>query len=119
MESFATKLSSSNVVVIGLGRSGVAAARLAAKHGARVTGTDAVPTEKLSAEARALEAQGIRIVAGGHDGVRFDEADLVVISPGVPSFPALAAAEAAGTEVVGEIELAWRLLPDVPVIGIG
>jgi UDP-N-acetylmuramoylalanine--D-glutamate ligase len=119
MESFASKLSSSNVVVIGLGRSGVAAARLARKHGARVTGTDAAVAEKLSADARALEAQGIRIVAGGHDGVSLDEADLVVISPGVPSFAALFAAEAAGIEVIGEIELAWRLLPDVPVVGIG
>ncbi|NUO52426.1 MAG: UDP-N-acetylmuramoyl-L-alanine--D-glutamate ligase [Polyangiaceae bacterium] len=119
MESFATTLSSSNVVVIGLGRSGVAAARLAAKHGARVTGTDSAPLSKLSAEARALEAEGVRIVADGHEGIRFEEASLVVISPGVPSFPALAAAEVAGTGVIGEIELAWRLLPDVPVIGIG
>lgn len=119
MESFKTKLSSSKVVVVGLGRSGVAAAKLARSHGAEVVGTDAAPEAKLSPEARALEEEGVEIRAGGHERVRFDEADLVVISPGVPAFPVLAAAEAAGIEVIGEIELAWRLLPPMPVVGIG
>jgi UDP-N-acetylmuramoylalanine--D-glutamate ligase len=119
MEDFKTKLSSSNVVVVGLGRSGVAAARLARKLGATVVGTDSAPLERLSAEARGLTDQGIEVLAGGHDHVRFDEADVVVMSPGVPSIPAVEAAGAAGTEVIGEIELAYRLGPALPIVAIG
>ncbi len=119
MSDFKTKLSSSRVVVVGLGRSGVAAARLAAKHGARVVGTDASSEEKLSADARALATEGVAVVAGRQDASTFAGADLVVVSPGVPSFPALVAAENAGVPVIGEIELAYRLLPRVPIVAIG
>ncbi|NUP06901.1 MAG: UDP-N-acetylmuramoyl-L-alanine--D-glutamate ligase [Polyangiaceae bacterium] len=106
------------VVVIGLGKSGVAAARLCARHGARVIGTDAAPLERLSADARALQSEGIEVVAGRDPAEQLGRASLVVISPGVPSFAALDAAEKSGIPVIGEIELAARFLPDVPVIAI-
>jgi len=112
-------LASATVVVVGLGRSGVAAARLAATHGARVSATDSAPFERLSAEARALSGAGVAIEAGGHAHVRFDEADIIVMSPGVPGIPAVAAAEAAGAAVIGEIELAFRLAPPMPIVAIG
>ncbi|HTJ85517.1 MAG TPA: UDP-N-acetylmuramoyl-L-alanine--D-glutamate ligase, partial [Polyangiaceae bacterium] len=117
-EFSAPDLAGARVVVVGLGRSGVAAARACLRHGARVTATDSARLEALSAEARALAEGGGTLAAGGHDAVDLASADLVVISPGVPAFPALAAAEARGVLVIGEIELASRLLPGVPTIAI-
>jgi UDP-N-acetylmuramoylalanine--D-glutamate ligase len=111
-------LAGARVVVVGLGRSGVAAARAAKRAGASVVGTDDAKLEALGPGAQALPSEGIELVAGGHTHVDFGAADLVVISPGVPSFAALDEAERNGTRVIGEIELAARLLPDVPSIAI-
>ena len=107
-----------NAVVVGLGRSGVSAARLLLARGARVTANDSAPLERLSPEARALEQVGAVIAAGGHDPAIFARADLVVVSPGVPPFPALDAALSEGREVIGELELASRFL-DAPIALIG
>ena len=82
------------VVVIGLGLSGVAACKLLVAKGAHVVGND------LRVDLPAIE--GVEMVLGHHD---FGEADLVVISPGVPPFPALAK-----YPVWGEVELATRAL---------
>ncbi len=117
-EALRRELVSARVVVVGLGASGSAAARLCRRLGAKVTGTDAAPRAGLGQAADALEALGVGLALGGHDGAGLEAADLIVISPGVPSFPALAAAEARGVPVIGEIELATRLLPDVPVVAI-
>ncbi len=106
------------IVVVGLGRSGVAAARLCRRGGARVVATDSAPLEKLSPEARALATEGVEIIAGGHGGVDFEGASLVVVSPGVPNFEALDRAARAGVSVIGEIELAARHLPPIPTIAI-
>ena len=75
------ELSGKNVIVVGLGKSGVAAARLCRDRGARVVGTDSAPLGELSAEARGLD---IEVRAGGHAGVAFDKAHVIVVSPGVP-----------------------------------
>ncbi len=80
------------MVVVGLGASGVAAARLCLRRGARVVANDAKPASALSDAARALEGLGATIVAGGHEAAKLAEADLVVVSPGVPPFAELAAA---------------------------
>ncbi len=112
-------LQGKTVLVIGLGRSGIAAARLCLAKGARVTGTDAAPRERLPSEALALESEGAAIVAGGHPASLFDGTDLVVISPGVPSFAALEAFEKAGGEVIGELELAARFFEGTPIALIG
>jgi UDP-N-acetylmuramoylalanine--D-glutamate ligase len=95
-------------VVVGLGRSGVAAASLLLDRGARVVGTDATPRERASAAALALEARGATLALGGHPDAIFAAADFVVVSPGVPSFPALEAVERSGREVIGELELSSR-----------
>jgi UDP-N-acetylmuramoylalanine--D-glutamate ligase len=96
------------VVVVGAARSGVAAAELLARKGARVTLTDRKPALD---QAPALEAQGIGLALGGHDDALFAGADMVVTSPGVPlDQPAFAAARAAGVPIVGELELASRWL---------
>jgi UDP-N-acetylmuramoylalanine--D-glutamate ligase len=104
-------LAGRRVAVVGLARSGVAAARLLHAAGARVSASDAKPREALSAEARRLPELGIRLVDGDAAGAGVAGAELVVVSPGVPvDAPQLAPARAAGTPVIGEIELAWRAL---------
>lgn len=108
-------LEGKNVIVVGLGKSGIAAARLCLGRGARVVGTDMRPIAELGDEARTL---GIELFAGGHDEVPFDAADLVVVSPGVPGFPALERVELAGVAVIGEIELAsW--FARAPIVAVG
>lgn len=108
-------LAGKRIVVVGLGKSGVSAAKLCLAEGANVVGTDSAPADRLSDAARALP---IQLIAGGHDGVRFEQADLVVVSPGVPAFPALAEAEARGVPVVGELELASRFVR-APIVAVG
>jgi UDP-N-acetylmuramoylalanine--D-glutamate ligase len=111
----AMELDGKTVIVVGLGKSGVSAARLCQRRGARVVGTDARPADELSDDVRALE---IDLFVGGHDRVPFDGADLVVVSPGVPSFPALDRAAAAGVTVIGELELgAWFARAPIAAIG--
>ncbi len=69
---------------------------------------------------RALEGQGISLALGGHAGAGLAEADLVVVSPGVPAFPELTGAERRGVRVLGEVELAVQaLLHPAPVVAIG
>lgn len=104
--------------VVGLGRSGAAAATLLAKKGAVVVANDAAPRGKLSKEALALEALGVTIEAGAHPSKIFEICDLVVVSPGVPSFAALDAFEARGGEVIGELELASRFITS-PIALVG
>ncbi|AUX40776.1 UDP-N-acetylmuramoylalanine--D-glutamate ligase [Sorangium cellulosum] len=106
------------VIVVGLGRSGVAAARLLIERGARVVANDGAPRERLSAAAAALEAEGAALALGGHDPALFERADLVVVSPGVPTFPALDEVARSGREVIGELELASRFV-SAPIALVG
>src|SRR3972149_6545569 len=77
-------LAGRTVAVVGLARSGIAAARLVAGLGGRVLASDSAPLEAWSAEARGLARQGHAIWAGGHPAAAFSGVDLVVGSPGVP-----------------------------------
>lgn len=114
------ELAGKRVVVVGLGASGVAAARLCLRRGARVVATDSKPREALSPAALALESMGGQLVAGGHAGARLSEADLVIVSPGVPPLSELVAAESKGVRIWGEIELAVRAMTHAaPVVAIG
>jgi UDP-N-acetylmuramoylalanine--D-glutamate ligase len=98
------------VTVAGAARSGIAAAELLARRGARVTLSDARSALEASDRSR-LDAVGVQLELGGHLTTTFSEADLVVMSPGVPpELPAVAAARAAGVKVIGEVELAFRWL---------
>jgi UDP-N-acetylmuramoylalanine--D-glutamate ligase len=97
------------VVVAGAGRSGKAAAQLLSSRGADVTlsDTDAAAIDRVTD----LSRLGIRVEAGAHRPETFRAADLVVLSPGVPSNePAIAAARDAGVPVIGEVEMASRWL---------
>ena len=96
------------VTVAGAARSGIAAAELLARRGARVTLSD-MATE--IADADRLRGLGVALEVGGHVVDTFTAADLVVLSPGVPpELPVLQAARERGVPVIAEIELAWRWL---------
>jgi UDP-N-acetylmuramoylalanine--D-glutamate ligase len=99
------------VVVIGLARSGIAAASFLARRGARVVAADAKGEAALTPEALALRERGVRLELGPHRRETFTGASMVVVSPGVPwELPVLAAAREAGVPVIAEIELAFRHL---------
>ena len=96
------------VTVVGGARSGVAAAQLLVRRGARVTLTEQADT---IADADRLSAAGVVLEAGGHRRESLVEADLLVLSPGVPlEQPFVAEARTVGVPVIGEIELASRWL---------
>jgi UDP-N-acetylmuramoylalanine--D-glutamate ligase len=105
------------VVVTGLGRSGFAAADALVERRARVTVLDAGNgTEEQDERRRILEILGADVRIGPEHVTDLprdlDGVDLVVTSPGWrPDHPVLAAAEAMGVPVWGEVELAWRLRP--------
>jgi UDP-N-acetylmuramoylalanine--D-glutamate ligase len=109
--TYRQSLAGKTVAVVGLAKSGVAAARLVRRLGGRVLASDSSPLEALSAEARGLEREGCTLWTGGHPDAAFAGAELVVVSPGVPlELPALTAARARGVLVIGELELAWRVM---------
>jgi UDP-N-acetylmuramoylalanine--D-glutamate ligase len=99
------------VVVVGLARSGIAAASFLARRGAAVVAVDRKPEAELPADALALREAGVRLEPGPHRGETFTGAAMIVVSPGVPwELPELEAARAAGVPVVAEVELAFRHL---------
>jgi UDP-N-acetylmuramoylalanine--D-glutamate ligase len=96
------------VTVAGAARSGIAAAELLASRGALVTLSE---TRLHVPEAESLREVGVHLELGGHLTDTFADADLVVLSPGVPpDQPVVQAARARGVPVIGEIELASRWL---------
>jgi len=105
------------VTVVGLARSGIAAARALRDLGAVVTVTDKKPVEQLTEQLKALGSGFVKVAAGGHPERVFIETDLIVLSPGVPKIPPILEARRHGVKVIGELELAW-LLSDSPFIGI-
>ncbi|MGE0132134.1 MAG: UDP-N-acetylmuramoyl-L-alanine--D-glutamate ligase [Blastocatellales bacterium] len=99
-----------NILVVGLARSGAAAAEFLASRGARVTVNDAKPESELK-DAESLRANGIEVVTGSHPRELFEKSDLIVVSPGVPlALEPFQRARAAGAHVIGEVELAARFL---------
>jgi UDP-N-acetylmuramoylalanine--D-glutamate ligase len=112
-------LSGQKVLVFGLAKSGVAAARLLLAQGAQVTALDARDEASLGEVSRELKTQGVTLVTGATPPGLLEAQSLVVVSPGVPlALPELEAARKEGVPIWGEIELAWRLLSTVPLFGI-
>jgi UDP-N-acetylmuramoylalanine--D-glutamate ligase len=119
-EDVVSELAGKRVVVVGLGASGVAAARLCAGRGARVVANDGKARAGLSDDALALEGLGVALVCGGHAQARIPEADIVVVSPGVPPLREVQEAERRGVAVWGEVELAVRSMAHpAPVVAVG
>jgi UDP-N-acetylmuramoylalanine--D-glutamate ligase len=105
-------LHNKHVLVVGLGKSGVASALFLKAHGAQVTASDTKSPDQLRDEIPLLLDHGITVETGGHGERTFRGQDLIVVSPGVPfDAPPLVQARALGEAVIGEIELAAQFLP--------
>lgn len=105
--------------VIGLGRSGVAAARLLRKAGVSVYASDAGTSDDMRKAAVELEREGASVDVGMHNLDRIAHAAAVVVSPGVPpTVPPLRTARNAGIPIVSEVEVALRLTPALRYIAI-
>ncbi len=114
----AMELKDKRVLVVGLGKSGVASALFLKAHGARVTASDTKSGDELRNEIPVLLDHGITVETGGHGERTFREQDLIVVSPGVPvDAPLLQQARSLGEVVIGEIELAAQFLPG-PIVAI-
>ena len=95
------------MLVVGLGRSGVASALFLQQRGATVTVSDTKPPDQLKEEIPLLLDHGMTVETGGHGERTFRGQDLIVVSPGVPyDAPQLVQARLQGEPVIGEIELA-------------
>jgi UDP-N-acetylmuramoylalanine--D-glutamate ligase len=111
-------LNNKRVLVVGLGKSGVASALFLKSRGAQVTVSDSKPETELRNEILLLLEHGITIETGGHGERTFRGQDLIVVSPGVPfDAPQLVQARSQGDSVIGEIELAAQFLPG-PIVAI-
>jgi UDP-N-acetylmuramoylalanine--D-glutamate ligase len=105
------ELKGKKVLVVGLGKSGFAAALFLRRHGAQVTVSDLRTAQVLNKEISSLLEAGISVEAGGHGLLTFRRQDLIVVSPGVPlSTPELIQVRALGLPIIGELELAARFL---------
>jgi len=105
-------LTNKRVLVVGLGKSGVASALFLKAHGACVTVSDAKSPDQLGESIPVLLDAGIAVETGGHGERTFHGQDLIVVSPGVPvDAPPLVQARAMGETVIGEIELAAQFFP--------
>ena len=105
------ELKGKKVLVVGLGKSGLAAALFLRRRGAQVTVSDIRSAEALAKDIPALLEEGINVEAGGHGLLTFRRQDLIVVSPGVPlDTPELVQAKSFGRPVIGELELAARFL---------
>jgi len=105
------ELRGKKVLVVGLGKSGLAAALFLRRRGAQVTVSDVRSAEALAKDIPALLDEGIMVETGGHGLLTFRRQDLIVVSPGVPlNTPELAQVKSFGLPVIGELELAARFL---------
>jgi UDP-N-acetylmuramoylalanine--D-glutamate ligase len=105
------ELAGARVTVMGLARSGVAACRLLQAAGARVTVADRKEPAELTEVLGALDHDHVGVTVGTQYELSLDEADLVVISPGVPyRLASIEAARRRGVKVISELELASQFL---------
>jgi UDP-N-acetylmuramoylalanine--D-glutamate ligase len=112
------ELKGKKVLVVGLARTGIAAARFLAEKGARVKISEAKGATELSAALAALQDLSLEKELGGHTLPFFLESDLIIVSPGVPmDLNPLTAARDKGIPILSEVELAFRFLRR-PLIGI-
>jgi UDP-N-acetylmuramoylalanine--D-glutamate ligase len=104
--------------VIGLGRSGIAASKLLLKHGYTVTLSDSNHNQNLEAQQQELAEIGITVKLGD-SFTPTEDLDTIVVSPGVPwDIAPLVKAREMGIDTIGEMELAWRYLDDIPWVAV-
>jgi len=112
------EISGKKTVVVGLGKTGISAAVFLRKRGAQVTVSDSSKDKNLDDAAKELQAIGVNVELGTHSSSSFLNAEIIVLSPGVPHTiePVTRAAER-GAIVTGEIELASRFIKE-PIVAV-
>lgn len=111
-------LAGKKIVVVGLGRTGMATAQFLNKRRVSVVVTDMAGEEELGSQVDSLRRTGVRVELGEHRPAIFDEADMIVISPGVPhEIEPVRMAANRGIPVIGEIELASRFIQE-PIVAV-
>lgn len=111
-------LNQKNILIVGLGISGVAAARFAKKMGGVVTITDIAKEDVLADYLPEVREIDVRTELGGHNTKTFENSDLIIVSPGVPhTILPIKRAKEKGIPVLGEIELASRYIQE-PIVAI-
>ncbi len=112
------KLKDKNTVVVGLGRTGLATAAFLQQQGARVLVSDSAGEDALGDAGNTLRRMGVRVETGPHRAALFQNAELIVISPGVShTIEPIVQAMDHGIPVVGEVELASRFIKE-PIIAV-
>lgn len=111
-------LKGKTIAIVGLARSGISAAKLCALRGARVIVSDSAPASSLDSLIGQLGTMLDKVETGTNTVKFLSQADLIVVSPGVPlAIPALAEIRKRGIPIIAEVELASSMI-DCPIIGI-
>ncbi len=102
-------ISGKHVTVLGAGKSGLAAAGLLLRRGAKVFLSESKDTKELETNCSALKQKGFDYETGGHTDKALESSDLVVISPGIPlDIPLIEKTRSNKIEVIGELEFTSR-----------
>ena len=102
-------LEDKNILVLGLGRSGWAAAKLSRRLGAKVTAIDSAPADKIRSSLQELNSAGIEVITNTDSPVHLNNKELLVVSPGIPlNNSIIQAAKTCRIPVIGELEFASR-----------
>lgn len=111
-------LNHQNILIVGLAQTGAAVARFLIHRGAKVTVTDRAEETQLGPIVSQMRQMGVGLELGKHLAASFQNADQIVLSPGVShTLPEVEAARTAGVPVMGEIELA-SLFIHTPMIAV-
>jgi UDP-N-acetylmuramoylalanine--D-glutamate ligase len=118
MAKLLTPIADHHIVVLGLARQGLAAARWLAAQGSQVTVSDVKPAEQLTAEIEALRDVNVKFALGGHPLSLLDECDTLCLSGGVPiDLPIVAEARRRGLMLTNDAQLFVERCA-APIIGI-
>jgi len=112
-------LHNKKVLIVGLAKTGMAAAQFLLKQGATVTAADVNSNKStVLTNANKLQSMGVSVELGPHETQTFTNADLIVLSPGVPhTISPIVEAQNKNIPVIGETELASQFI-DIPIIAI-
>jgi len=112
------KLKNKKILIVGLGKTGVSTARFLKQKGAIVTATDSNKEQKQNNEVRSLIEFGVHLEIGYHTQESFEQADMIILSPGVPhTIAPVIKAKEKGISVIGEIEMASRFIKE-PIVAV-
>src|SRR3972149_10475841 len=113
------ELKDKNILVVGLGKSGISAAKFLIKKGAKVTATDLKSYEELKGSVTQLEEMGAKLELGNHKEQILYGTDLIIISPGVPmNSPFILSAKKQNIPIFGDLELAYNFINHLPIVAV-